>query len=104
MNDEEAFTRPRSQTFSRSAGFHATFESKRIWRINSFIPARSGWPFSTWFPLHEHQDRPRAFSYATTPAGSFKKCSILNGFRNLGLLIICRIETSAVVSSALPFC
>ena len=70
MNDEEVFTRvlagesdlyeivmrrPRSQTFSRSTGFHATFESKRIWRINSLIPARSGWPFSTGFPLNELQ-------------------------------------------------
>jgi len=65
MNDEEVFTRvlagepelceivirrPRSQTFSRPTGFHATFGSKRIWRINSLIPARSGWPSRHGFP------------------------------------------------------
>ena len=71
MNVEQVFTRPRSQTFSRYAGFHA--KSKRIWWIDSFIPARSGWSFSMWFPLHELQDRSRAFTYA----------------RILGLLIIC---------------
>ena len=60
INDEEVFTRvlageselceivmrrPYSQTFSRPSGFHATFESKRIWWINSSITARCGWRF-----------------------------------------------------------
>src|SRR6476646_7023691 len=90
MNDEEVFTRvlagepelceivmrrPHSQTFSRPSGFHATFESKRIWRINSSITARSGWRFSTWFLLNELQGPvvDRSLSNTTAPARILRK-------------------------------
>ena len=65
---EIVMRRPRSQTFSRSTGFHATYEAKRIWRINSSIAAGSRWPFSTWSPLNELQGQVvvRAFADSTT--------------------------------------